>query len=206
MYFPYGTTETDYLAAHDKRLGRVIERVGHIEREVDPDLFASVVHKIVGQQISSKAQATVWARMQAAHGGMRPEELAAADPEELRALGLSMRKVGYIQGFPAKVANGTFDLDAVATLPDEEVVAALTSLDGVGTWTAEMILLFCLQRPDVLSYGDLGIRRGICRLYHHKELPRARFERYRRRYSPYGSVASLYLWAIAGGEMDPALP
>ena len=206
MYFPYGTAETDYLAAHDKRLGRVIEQVGHIEREVDPDLFASVVHKIVGQQVSSKAQATVWARMQAAYGGMRPEELAAADPQELRALGLSMRKVGYIQGFAAKVASGSFNLDAVAALPDGEVVAALTSLDGVGTWTAEMILLFCLQRPDVLSYGDLGIRRGICRLYHHKELPRERFERYRRRYSPYGSVASLYLWAVAGGAMDPALP
>ena len=205
MYFPYGTTETDYLAAHDKRLGRVIEQVGHIEREVDPDLFASVVHKIVGQQVSSKAQATVWARMQAAHGGVRPEELASADLQELRALGLSMRKVGYIQGFATKVASGAFDLDAVAALPDEGVVAALTSLDGVGTWTAEMILLFCLQRPDVLSYGDLGIRRGICRLYHHKELPRERFERYRRRYSPYGSVASLYLWAIAGGAMDPAL-
>ena len=123
-------------------------------------------------------------------------------------LGTTWRKVDYILDFARKVDSGRFDVEAVRAMTDEDAVAALCSLKGIGTWTAEMILLFCLQRPDVLSYGDLAIQRGIRMLYRHKELPRERFERYRRRYSPYGSTASLYLWAIAGGAIpeltDPA--
>lgn len=86
-------------------------------------------------------------------------------------------------------------------MPDEEVIRVLSSLKGIGVWTAEMILLFCMQRPDVLSYDDLAIQRGLRMLYHHRKIDRRLFEKYRRRYSPYGSVASLYLWAIAGGAI-----
>ena len=84
---------------------------------------------------------------------------------------------------------------------DEDAIRALSSLKGIGVWTAEMILLFCLQRPDIFSYDDLAIRRGLRMVYHHREIDRERFEKYRRRFSPYGSVASLYLWAVAGGEI-----
>ena len=84
---------------------------------------------------------------------------------------------------------------------DEDAIRALSSLKGIGVWTAEMILLFCLQRPDIFSYDDLAIRRGLRMVYHHREIDRERFERYRRRFSPYGSVASLYLWAVAGGAI-----
>ena len=86
-------------------------------------------------------------------------------------------------------------------MDDAEAIAALSSLEGVGVWTAEMLLLFCLDRPDILSYGDLAIHRGMRMVYHHRKVTREMFERYRRRYSPYGSVASLYLWAAAGGEV-----
>ena len=96
----------------------------------------------------------------------------------------------------------------MAALEDAEVCRRLSALRGIGVWTAEMLLLFSLQRPDILSYDDLAIRRGLRMLYRHKEMPRERFERYRRRFSPYGSLASLYLWAIAGGALpqldDPA--
>ena len=88
-------------------------------------------------------------------------------------------------------------------LSDAEVIQRLSALDEVGVWTAEMLLLHSLQRSDVLSFGDLGIHRGLRLLYHHREMPRARFERYRCRYSPYGSVASIYLWALATGEVEP---
>lgn len=86
-------------------------------------------------------------------------------------------------------------------MSDEEAIRALSSLKGIGVWTAEMILLFCLQRPDVLSYGDLAIQRGLRMVYHHLEITHTLFERYRRRFSPCGSVASLYLWAVAGGAI-----
>ena len=94
-----------------------------------------------------------------------------------------------------------FRLDEVARMNDEDAIRALSSLKGIGVWTAEMILLFCLQRPDIFSYDDLAIRRGLRMVYHHREMDRARFEKYRRRFSPYGSVASLYLWAVAGGAI-----
>ena len=209
MYFAYGEAELFYLRKKDKRLCRVIDRIGHIDRAVDSDLFSSVLHHIIGQQISTKAQATIWRRMQDTLGGVSAKNILAAGVPRLQGLGMTFRKAGYITDFAEKVHTGAFDLDAVVRMRDEDAILALRSLKGVGVWTAEMILLFCLQRPDIFSYDDLAIRRGLRMLYHHRELGRERFEAYRRRFSPYCSVASLYLWAVAGGAVpelkDPAV-
>ena len=201
MYFAYGQTETDYLKAKDSRLAAVIDRLGHIERTVDTDLFSSVVHHIIGQQISTKAQATIWQRMQDALGTVTADSIAAAGVPLLQSLGMTFRKAEYITDFSQKIHDGTFDLQAVWQMPDDEAIRALSSLKGIGVWTAEMILLFCMQRPDVFSYDDLAIQRGLRMLYHHRNIDRKLFEKYRRRFSPYGSVASLYLWAISGGAI-----
>ena len=201
MYFTYGETELSYLRQKDKRLGEVIDRVGPVRRAVDTDLFSAVVHHIVGQQISTKAQATIWQRMQDALGRVNAENVLAAGVPRLQALGMTFRKAEYIMDFAEKVHTGAFDLDAVAHMPDVEAIRALSSLKGIGVWTAEMILLFCLQRPDILSYDDLAILRGLRMVYHHRSIDRRLFEKYRRRFSPYGSVASLYLWAVAGGAI-----
>jgi len=91
-------------------------------------------------------------------------------------------------------------LDALREMPDETVIERLCALKGIGVWTAEMLLIFSLGRPDVLSWGDLAIRRGMTRLYGLKELTREKFEMYRKRYSPYGTVASLYIWAVSHEE------
>ena len=201
MYFAYGQTETDYLKAKDSRLAAVIDRLGHINRTVDTDLFSSVVHHIIGQQISTKAQATIWQRMQDALGTVTADSIAAAGVPLLQSLGMTFRKAEYITDFAEKVHTGAFDLDAVAHMGDADAIRALSSLKGIGVWTAEMILLFCLQRPDILSYDDLAIQRGLRMVYHHRAIDRRLFEKYRRRYSPYGSVASLYLWAVSGGAI-----
>lgn len=208
MYFPYGETELAYLRRRDRRLGAVIDRVGYVDRAVDADLFSSVVHHIIGQQISTKAQATVWRRMQEALGTVDAGSVLAAGPEGLQALGISGRKAAYITDFALRVQSGAFDPETVRESCDAEAIRQLCTLKGVGAWTAEMILLFCMQRPDVLSYDDLAIRRGLRMVYRHRSIDRALFEKYRRRYSPYGSVASLYLWAVSGGAIpelsDPA--
>lgn len=208
MYFDYGVREVDYLKARDRVLGEVIDQVGHVEREVDPDLFSAVVHHIVGQQISTKAQATIWARMRERLGEVNARTVAAAGTAALQSVGISLRKAEYIQDFAGKVNSGAFDLQRVAALPDSEAIKALVALKGVGVWTAEMILLFCLQRPDIFSFDDLAIQRGLRMVYRHRKIDRKLFEKYRRRFSPYGSVASLYLWAVAGGAIpgkkDPA--
>lgn len=201
MYFLYGDREVEYLKRKDPLLGEVIDKVGHIDREVDEDLYSSVVHHIIGQQISTKAQATIWRRMQEAYGQVDAKSISEADISSLQSLGMTFRKAEYIKDFSCKVQRGEFDLQAVSCLPDEEAIKELTTLKGIGVWTAEMILLFCLQRPDVFSFDDLAIRRGLRMVYHHRDISRKLFEKYRRRFSPYGSVASLYLWAVSGGAV-----
>ena len=207
-YFAYGDKETGYLARKDKRLASVIERIGPIRREVRPDLFDALMHAIVGQQIATKAQQTVWARLVQALGQVTPASVDSMDAETLQRMGLSFRKVGYMKGAARKALLGELDVEALRHMDDASVSAALCRLDGVGVWTAEMLMLFSLQRPDVLSFGDLAIQRGLRMVYRHKKVSRQRFELYRRRFSPYGSVASLYLWAVAGGALpelaDPA--
>ena len=111
------------------------------------------------------------------------------------------RKAEYITDFAEKVHTGAFDLDAVEHMSDEDAVRELSALKGIGNWTAEMILLFCMQRPDIFSYDDLAIQRGFRMVYHHRGIDRKLFEKYRRRFSPYCSVASLHLWAVAGGAI-----
>lgn len=201
MYFQYTAKETDYLSQKDERLGEAIRNIGPIRREVDTDLFSSVVHHIIGQQISTKAQATIWQRMRETLGTVDAEHILAAGVPQLQKLGMTFRKAEYITDFAQKVQSGAFDLEAIGQKTDEEAIRELSSLKGIGVWTAEMILLFCMQRPDVFSYDDLAIQRGLRMLGHHRKIDRKLFEKYRRRFSPYCSVASLYLWAIAGGAI-----
>ena len=207
-YFRYGEKETAYLKSIDKKLAAVIDAVGPIRRELDTDLFSAVVRHIVGQQISNNALAAVWGRLSDGLGTVDAETVLKAREDKLHSFGMSFRKASYITDFAHKVATGEFRLDALKKMSDAEAIAALSSLKGVGVWTAEMILLFCMERPDVLSFGDLAIQRGLRMVYRHREITTAQFERYRRRYSPYGSVASLYLWAVSGGALpgvtDPA--
>lgn len=197
MFFSYGRAETDYLSARDPVLGAAIARIGHIDREVFPDLFEALINSIAGQQISGKALATVWARLCAAVGAVTPENLLAAGEERLRACGFSGRKVNYMLSAARAVADGALDIHSLVEKDDQEVIRTLTALPGVGRWTAEMLLTFSLQRPDVLAYDDFGIRKGLCRLYGLDSVSKAQFAEYRARYAPYATVAALYLWHIA---------
>lgn len=202
MFFQYGAEEINYLKQKDKKLGKVIEQIGHIERPVDTDLFSSVVHHIIGQQISTKAQQSIWKKMNDELGVVDADAVLACGRERLQKFGITYKKANYILDFSQKVKNGSFDLQCIADRTDEEAIAELASLKGIGIWTAEMILLFCLQRLNVFSFGDLAILRGMRMVYHHREISRERFEKYRRRFSPCCSVASLYFWAVAGGAIE----
>ena len=134
-------------------------------------------------------------------GTVHAKTVLGAGVEGLQALGISYKKAEYITDFAQKVLDGSFDIEAVWSMPDDAAIKALSSLNGIGVWTAEMILLFCMQRPNILSYGDLAIHRGMRMVYHHRKIDRKLFEKYRRRLSPYCSVASLYFWAVAGGAL-----
>ena len=201
MHFEYGEKEISYLKSKDAKLAEVIDTLGFVEREIDTDLFSAVVHHIIGQQISTKAQASIWQRMQDSLGQVNTETILSAGVSNLQALGISFRKAEYITDFARKVHTGEFDIEAVSQMSDTDAISALSSLKGIGVWTAEMILLFCMQRPDIFSYDDLAIQRGLRMVYHHRRIDRKLFEKYRRRFSPYCSVASLYLWAVSGGAI-----
>jgi 3-methyladenine DNA glycosylase/8-oxoguanine DNA glycosylase len=196
-YFEYGEQELSHLRKKDKKLGAAIDRIGIIRREVNLDIFSALVESIVGQQISNKAAVTVCRKLNEL-SGTQAAKLHALSTKEIQSCGMSMRKAGYIKNIAeSAVVSKTLDFDALKDKPNHEIIALLTTLPGVGVWTAEMLLIFSLMRPNVVSYGDLAIRRGMMNLYGLKELSIERFLKYAKRYAPYGSVASLYLWALS---------
>ncbi|UMZ74066.1 DNA-3-methyladenine glycosylase family protein [Natranaerofaba carboxydovora] len=194
--FEYGQKEIDYLKKNDKILGEAIDKMGIIEREVVPDPFKALIISIVGQQISNKAAATVRNRLYQLLGTITPENIMSTEIETIQSCGMSKRKATYIKGIAKAAIEGEVDFDNLNKLADQEIIKELSSLYGVGVWTAEMILIFSLERPDVVSYRDLGIRKGMMKLYGLKEVSKEQFKEIRARYSPYGTVASLYLWEM----------
>ncbi|MCL1976185.1 MAG: DNA-3-methyladenine glycosylase [Firmicutes bacterium] len=203
MFFVYGERELNHLRTRDKKLGAVIDRVGMIKREVNPDIFSALVESVVSQQISSKAADTVCGKLSVLCG-MKAQRLHSMPVEEIKGCGMSMRKAEYIKNIADAAVNRAVDFTALADKSDNEIIEILTALKGVGVWTAEMLLIFSLMRPDVVSYGDLAIKRGMMRLYMLSDLSKEHFNRYAKRYSPYGSVASLYLWHLSVEDADTA--
>lgn len=209
-FFKYSKKEIDYLKMQDPQLGEVIDKIGYIHRPVIPDIYQALVNAIIGQQISTKAQTTIWKRMQDDVSPITPENIGILSLEELQAYGISWRKATYIKEMTNSILEGHLNLNKIDQMSDEEVVTYLTEIKGIGTWTAEMIMIFSMQRPDILSWGDLAIHRGLRMLYGHPEITSKLFKEYKNRYTPYNTVASLYLWKVAGGAIpeliDPATP
>ena len=161
------------------------------------DSYGALVRAIVGQQLSTKAARTIFERLTDRFGGHTPtpRQLLDADPEHIRAAGLSRPKVAYLRDLAERVEDGELDLEALGELPDEEVSTQLTAVKGLGQWTADMFLIVHLGRPDVLPVGDLGIRRAAQVQYGLEDLPDpAELERIAEPWRPHRSLACLYLW------------
>jgi DNA-3-methyladenine glycosylase II len=194
------------LAAADPAMAALIERVGRIDiatrlerrkEERPADAYGALLRAIVGQQLSTKAARTIYLRVLDLFGGQTPtpEQLLEAREEDLRGAGLSGRKTEYIRDLASHVLAGELELDRLGELGDEEVIEEIVAVRGLGRWTAEMFLIFHLQRPDVLSGGDLGIRKAIQIEYGLEEMPPpARVIEIGEPWRPHRSLASLYLW------------
>jgi len=202
IHFKYSEKEIEHLKRVDRKLAAVIDRIGIIERAVNPDLFSALVHCIVGQQISTKAHRTVWERIQKISKEITPAVIDNLTLEELQRCGITFKKAAYIKSAARKIMTNEFDINSLHSMSDKEVCAKLSELDGIGVWTAEMLMIFSMQRLNILSYGDLAIHRGLRMVYSHKKIDKAKFNKFWKRYSPYASVASLYLWEVAGGAID----
>ena len=198
------------LAATDPVIGGLIERLG--DRSVDqrrrglpkPDAYGALLRTIVGQQLSSKAARTIYERVLGLFDGRTPapEELLAVEEAELRGAGLSGRKVSYIGDLAQHVLDGELELDRLDELSDEEVIEEIVAVRGLGRWSAEMFLIFHLERPDVTSAGDLGLRRAMMIEYGLEEMPgEQRFLEIAERWRPYRSTASIYLWESLAGDV-----
>jgi DNA-3-methyladenine glycosylase II len=196
------TAADEHLRAADHVLRRLIDERGPIDPETDrrgsrPDAYEALARAIVGQQLSTKAARSIWERLVGVFDGAfpPPAELLAADPELLRGAGLSGAKVGFLRDLAERVEDGRLDLGRLAELPDEDVVAELIEVKGIGRWTAEMFLIFHLARPDVVSTGDLGIRRAVQIAYGLDDLPGpTELERIAEPWRPHRTLACLYLW------------
>lgn len=199
-YFKYGNKEKEYLSERDIVMKALIEKHGHIDRVVNPDPFSALVGSVISQQISTKAAETVERRLVQRTGGLSANKLDALSLEEIQECGLSFRKAGYIKGIVDAAIKGVVDFNALKVLPDEEIIRSLVGLKGVGRWTAEMMLIFSFGRKDVLSFDDLGIRRGLERAYGLEEVRKEHHPHFRELFSPYGTVASLYLWEEASNQ------
>ena len=197
--FAYDDTHIAHLTERCPKLGEAITQIGKIERPVNTDLFSELMRTIIAQQISAKAEITIWRRMQDLLGDIIPQSVAQIDANTLQSIGISHRKVGYMQSIANDILSQNIKLNELCLLSDAEVKARLSSFRGIGEWTAEMLMIFSMQRPDILSWDDLAIQRGLRMLYRHRTITPKLFAKYKKRYSPHASVASLYLWAIAGG-------
>ncbi|MGO9903621.1 MAG: DNA-3-methyladenine glycosylase family protein [Solirubrobacteraceae bacterium] len=193
----------EHLRTHDPVLRAVIDAVGvdglgDRRRGRPADHYGALVRSIVGQQLSVKAAAAIYARLTARFDGRAPTpaEVLADDPDELRAAaGLSRAKVTFLRSLAEHVTDGSLELSALDDLPDEQVIAELVAVKGLGTWSAHMFLMFHLQRPDVLPVGDLGIKRAAMNVYGLHAMPgKDELEAIAEPWRPYRTLACLYLW------------
>jgi len=193
-----------HLSAADPVLGALIGRLDGVElpdrsdRPKPGEHYAALVRTIVGQQLSTKAARSIWLRL-VAHFDDKPptpEQVLAADPDELRAAaGLSRSKTTYLRSLAEHVLDGSLELERLEELDDDAVIAELVAVKGIGEWSAHMFLMFQLARPDVLAPGDLGIRRGVQITYGLEAMPTpAEVVELAERWRPYRTAACMYLW------------
>ena len=185
-----------HLKRVDARWVPVIERVGPCLLRPGRDRFGTLVRAIIGQQISARAAATINTRLRnRVAGPLDPGALLALGEPELRAAGLSGVKARYVLNLAEAVADGRLPLRRIGTRTDEEIIARLTAIKGIGTWTAQMFLIFSLNRPDVLPNGDLGVRAGLRDLHGLPDLPTpAQCIPLAEPWRPFRTVAMWYLW------------
>ena len=197
-----GRKALTHLRRADPVLAAIIERVGPFRMAFREPTFETLVRSIVYQQLSGRVAAVIFDRLAgAAPDGFTPQAILRLRPERMRTLGLSGQKTVYIRELASHTKRGSVVFEQLSALEDADVIAVLTQVKGIGVWTAQMFLMFALQRPDVLPVADLGIRSAIRRAYELPELPTAaEVERIAQPWRPHRTMACWYLWrSLEGG-------
>jgi 3-methyladenine DNA glycosylase/8-oxoguanine DNA glycosylase len=190
------TKEVEYLKKQSSEFKALIDLLGDVEVEIITDHFTALVSQIVFQSISFKAASKIWKRIYDNYQPLTPTSVLNIPFEDLKGQGLTNSKTKYIRNIATAFLHKEINLNFLE-LSDEEVIKEVTKIKGVGMWTAQMFLIFCLNRPNVIAYGDIAIRKGIEWLYDiDHSLTKEEFEYYRNLFSPYATTASHYLWEI----------
>jgi DNA-3-methyladenine glycosylase II len=186
----------EYLMQADPVLKEIILSSPDITIPLDDDYFESLANAIIGQQLSGRVTEVIWKRLSdLLAGDINPKKLIETSDENLRAIGISNAKVSYLKNLSLAILQGTLDLDKLDLMQDDEVMKQLTAIKGIGNWTAEMFLIFSLNRPDVFSDGDGGLYRAVKKAYKlEKDPTRQQLQEISDKWRPYRTFASLYLW------------
>lgn len=187
----------DYIKSKDSKLGVFMDKYGFIEIGIDGDVFSSIISSIISQMLSNKVADILQARFEKLIGDITPQNILRINDDEIRKCGISYSKINYIKGFARMVLNDEIDLNSIYQMSDEDVIKFLTKIKGVGRWTAEMIATFSLGRLNIFSFDDVALRAGIMKVHpEFKTLSKIRFERLKRLYSPYCTVAAIYYYHV----------
>ncbi|KAJ1606967.1 DNA-3-methyladenine glycosidase [Cryptosporidium canis] len=205
MKFNYPKKELEIIKLKDEKIKLIIDEIGYIERECMDDLFQGLSFIIIGQQISQKAQISIWEKAKAMLKSIDPETISQCSVDEIRKVGISLRKASYIKGIADKIVNQELNLNSLYEKDDDEVCKELTKLNGIGVWSAEMAMIFCMNRKNIFSFSDTAIKRALKKIYGHKEITRDIFEHYRKLFSPYCSIVSFYLWEVSNSNYEKLL-
>ena len=194
----YGADEIAHLSKRDGKLCKYIYKICFVERECFDDLFSGLCYSIINQQLSMKAADRLYDKIRDEVGEIVPENMLSASL--LFGCGLSHAKADCLALCAVKFRGGELSADALSEMSDDEVMKTLTEIRGIGAWTAEMTMIFCLGRSDVLSLSDYGIRKGLSVLHGMDIKDQAAMRKFKKLYSPYGTTASVYLWEISKGD------
>lgn len=186
-----------FLGKKDKKLGAFIAKRGSVTVELYNTPFSALVHSVIAQQVTKAAADSAKKRLLETFNEIVPQNFKNATTAQLTACGLSARKAEYIIGITSLANDRKLEYNDLDKLSDQEITDRLLQIRGVGSWTAQMLLIFCFCRPNVASYGDFGIRHGAMNLYCLNELSEEKFNRLSKRWEPYKTTASLYLWQAA---------
>lgn len=187
----------DHVKKRDPRLAALMATHGVIEFHPEGELFEALVESILSQQLASPAANSIIRKVRAIYpdGRLEPLAMSGTPARKLRGAGVSPQKLGYLRDLSTRVARGEIDLESLREMEDEEIIAILDEVKGIGAWTVQMLLIFTLGRADVMPVDDLGVKKGIQGLYGLEDVPkRAEIERLSEKWRPYRTVASLYLW------------
>lgn len=191
----YGNDEIDYVAKKDSIMELLVKRYGHLDRGMTTDVYTSIVFHIISQMLSNSSARAITSRfIDLVNGSITPQTVRKLSVDEIRSCGISKAKAEYILSLSKDVINGTIDLSDLKSMTDDEVIEYLIKIKGIGKWTAEMIACFTLGRLNIFCYEDVALCNGIKKAHGYKTLSRKRFERIRKKYSPYCSVAAIYYY------------